>query len=245
MKIAITQPNYLPWLGYFDLLDSVDHWVVLDNVQLARRSFTVRNRIRISNEKTSWLTVSLYKAPRSTHITDSRLVMEEPWWEDHARKIEAAYRSAPHFDAHFQKLQKMLAPVTDDGEDNLAAYNARQVLALAELIGVDVPEVSFASALVPELEGDAQDKILSLCECFSTTEYYNFSGGVNAGLYHAEAFQERGITLFRHAFAHPVYPQPHDDFLSHLSVVDALLCVGASKTRSLIREGSGWQRMEA
>lgn len=242
MKLAITQPNYLPWLGYFDLLDVVDRWVVLDNVQLARRSFTVRNRVKLSEQKTSWLTVSLHRAPRSTPIKGSRLILERPWWEAHARRIEAAYRDATHFEEHFDWLREVITPRPD--EETLARYNARVVLSLAARLGMDPIEVSFASALEPELTGSAQDKILALCDHFDTDAYYNFASGVREGLYQADAFAARGIQLYMHAFEHPEYPQLHGAFTSHLSVLDALFNVGAPRTLELIREGSRWDRVE-
>ena len=81
MRVAITQPTYLPWLGYFDLLDQVDVWVCLDNVELSRRSVVRRNRVKVGDGKAAWLSVELAGYHRGMRI-DAALVDSAPFGVD-------------------------------------------------------------------------------------------------------------------------------------------------------------------
>ena len=245
MKLAITQPNYLPWLGYFEMLDEVDLWVSLDNVQATRRSFIVRNRIERQGGQTCWLTVSLSGASRTTPIDQARLARQPRWWERHLNLIEQSYRDAPHFAQVFPWLQSVLPPLPE--ERVLGRYNERILEVIMERLGVEV-ERRRASELVAthalEFEGQAQDKILALCDLFeAATAYYNFAGGVERGLYEAEAFAERGMALYKQDYHHPTYSQRDGSFTPYLSVVDVLMYQPTEIALKIVRQGRNWVRV--
>lgn len=242
MRVGITQPNYLPWLGYFDLLDTVDHWVSLDSAQLARRSFMVRNRIRSTGGDAKWISVSVVKSSQTTRLDRAELVREPVWWEQHLRRMEAAYSRSPRFAPTIEWLRRVLPPTAED--TNLARYNERLVLALCERLGV---EVAFSRASsYPEFEGEsAQDRILELCSHVGASVYLNFARGIDAGLYDPRAFAARGVQLVGHAYRHPTYPQTGlSEPMTHLSVVDALFELPPAEVRELVRGGSGWRVVE-
>lgn len=238
MKLAITQPNYLPWLGFFDLLDETDLWVVLDNVQLSKQSFQVRNRVKAPDDSVTWLTVSTRSCPLRTLLNAVRLA-DSDWPLRHWRKIEDRYRRAAHFDELAPFLGDLLSPRED--ESTLARYNARVVRELCGVLGLAV-ETRVASDLVPELQGTAEEKVLALCKVVGPTSYYNSRRGVEAGLYRPEAFADAGLRLFKQDYQHPTYRQQGHTFRSHLSVVDLLLNEG-SAALSCLRQGRRWVEM--
>jgi hypothetical protein len=228
VKVAVTQPNYLPWLGYFDLLDEVDCWVCLDNVALSRRSFVVRNRVKLLNGDWKWLSLPISYAPRGTSVRQARLAGSE-FANRHCRIVEANYRDAPFYADHVDWLKETLEP----RESSVAAYSARVVRSIAARIGVSF-EFHFASSLAPELRGSAQDKILQLCEALGGVDrYYGFATGVEAGLYRPPDFAARGIRFLTQDYDHPTYPQLGVSFVPYLSVLDLLLNVGPNTLRTI------------
>lgn len=237
MRVAITQPTYLPWLGYFDLLDQVDVWVCLDNVELSRRSVVRRNRVKVGDGKAAWLSVELAGYHRGMRI-DGALLASGDWARGHLRRIEAYYRHAPSLADYREVLESLLPPRAS--ETMLGVYNERLVLDLARLLGIDV-DVRRASRLVPELQGSAQDKLLTLCRALEEppTHVYNFARGIDEGLYDPAVFRAAGIQLMKHDYAHPEYRQLGGAFMPYLSVVDLLLNEGGGAL-DVIRKGSRW-----
>lgn len=236
MRVAITQPNFLPWLGYFDLLDRVDVWVSLDNVQRSKQSFSTRNRIKLKGGGTKWLSVGLRKVALDTTLAQAPLLAGN-WPARHVASIEDNYRAAPFVDAHRDWLRDLLRP--RDDESMLAVYNERIVRELANVLGIHF-ECYRASDLEPSLSGSPQQKVFALLDHFEASEFLNFQGGVEMGLYDGQAFAARGTRLFKHAYRHPQYQQLGDDFVSYLSVVDLLLNEGP-RALEVIRSGSNWE----
>jgi hypothetical protein len=235
VRVAVTQPNFLPWLGYFDLLDAADLWVSLDNVQLTRRSFVVRNRVRLLDGRQRWLTVALVASSRDVTIAKARLASGD-WWRGLWNVIAANYRHCPLYPRYADWLQDLLRP--RDDEVVLARYNERIIAELAAELQIRY-EFARSSDIAPVLEGSAQEKILTVLSSLPVTQYLNFARGVDVGLYDPTAFAERGIQLLKQDYQHPHYAQGDGEFASHLSVVDALLHLGPRTTPAL-RTGSRW-----
>ncbi|MBT6836579.1 MAG: WbqC family protein [Bacteroidetes bacterium] len=236
MKIAITQPNFIPWLGYFDLLDSIDLWISLDNVQMVKRSFIVRNKIKAVGSDPKWLTVSLKKANQSILINQTELD-EKDWHIDAINKIKSYYSTAPFYKKYISVVEEILSPK----EKLLSVYNQRTVMDLAQLIGISV-EIKTATSLIPLLEGNPEDKIMSLCEILKPTEFYNFEKGIDIGLYSGENFAKHQIQLFKQNYQHPVYTQADPEFSPYLSILDLLFNMGENSLE-VIRKGRNWVKV--
>jgi hypothetical protein len=237
VRLAITQPNFMPWLGYFELLDYVDVWVSLDNVQLSRGSFVLRNRVRRPDGAVEWISVNIpKKSPLQTSIKDVQISAND-WEERIIRRLESYYSKAPFY----QRFGSQVADLLRSNKDapGLAALNEALIHEMSSWLGIEY-EFHRASDLEPTLEGGPQDKVLSLIRHFDADTYCNFAAGIDAGLYDAAAFAERGVTLERHAYAHPTYPQRSGDFEPFLSVVD-LLFESGDKALEVIRSGRNWQ----
>lgn len=237
MRLAITQPNFMPWLGYFELLDYVDVWVSLDNVQLSRGSFVLRNRVRRPNGAVEWISVNIpKKCPLQTSIKDVPLSSNE-WQERIIRRLESYYRLAPFYECFGSRVAELLTSNMD--APGLAALNETIIHELSSWLGIEY-EFYRASDLEATLEGSPQEKVLSLISHFDADTYCNFAGGVDAGLYDSAAFALQGVTLERQAYAHPTYPQHAGGFEPFLSIVDLLFEAGG-EALEIIRRGRSWQ----
>lgn len=236
MRVAVTQANYIPWLGYFDLLDQVDLWVNLDNVQVVSRSFMVRNRIRLLSGEPKWLSASVAKAPRETNACEASL-SGGGWHESHLNAIRENYRHAPFIDRYLPWLADILRPRDDAA--TLASHNERIIKELMANLGVTC-HVTRSSELVPSLEGSPQEKMLAVLARTEATSLWNFQRGVDLGLYDATQLNAEGIELVKQEYEHPSYRQLAEPFLPYLSVIDLMLNEG-DQALEIIRSGSRWK----
>lgn len=238
MKVAITQPNYIPWIGYFDLLNKVDLFIAFDNVQFVKRSFIGRNRVKSPNETPTWLTVNLDSCKREDKINEVYL-KDNDWHQSHLQKLKAYYAKAKYFDLYFGFFSELLKPLKSD--DSLATYNVRLLKAIAIELGIKTKIVR-SSNYIEELSGSAEDKILSLCNKIDVSAYYNFQKGVEEGLYKPENFTKVGIKLFKQKYIHPQYSQTGNTFLPYLSIIDLMFNEG-EKSLEIINSGSNWEKL--
>ncbi len=227
-------------MGFFDLLDKVDTWVSMDNVQASKRTFIVRNKICTLEEKEVWLTVPLKGASQKDPICRAHLDKDKAWWVDHWNKIRTNYGHAPYFRDLGEWVRDLLVPRTD--EELLSSYNTRIIRELAQYLGIDL-EIRYASRIREEIEGTAQDKTLYFVEHLGATDFYNFKKGVEVGLYDPVVFREKGISLWKQDYTHPAYEQVFQSFHPYMSVIDLILHKGP-ESMEIIRKGSNWIRLD-
>lgn len=217
MKLAAHQPQYLPWLGFFDKMDRVDRFVLLDVVQYRKNEWQNRNRIR-TPDGWQWLTVPVhYRFPMS--IREVMLDDEDVRWRrKHREALRIHYARSPFRAALLPALEDLL----DEPHDNLAALNVRMVRLLAGLLGARTP-ISLASE-VPGLPEGADARLIALCRHFGCSDYLAGAGG--ADYMDMESYRRAGVRVGFQDFRHPVYPQAYPGFEPHLSAVDLLLNCG-------------------
>ena len=227
-SVAIMQPTYLPWLGYFGLMKSVDLFILLDSVQFTRRSWQQRNQIK-SAKDSIWLTVPvLSKGKRDQLISEVEIDQSRDFPQGHQRALELNYKKAPHFDAYMPQLQNLL------GADNryLSNLNIDLINYLRDALGITTP---MRRASEFEAVGTKADLLASLCEQVGATEYISPPGSKDY-LDQSDAFAKLGIPLRYFNFMHPEYPQRFGDFLPYMSVVDLLFNCG-SESMQVIEKG--------
>lgn len=231
MQIAILQPSYLPWLGYFDQMARADVFVYLDDVQYTRRDWRNRNRIRTANGW-MWLTVPVLSRGRfEQSIKDTRIDPSPVWKSKHLAALRHNYARAPFFDHYFNELSAVY------GREHAflaeLCYDLNDYLLRA--LGIEV-ELRRASEI--RVEGKKAERILSLCQAMGADQY--LTGDLARDYLDAGAFERAGIELAYQNYVHPEYRQQYSGFVSHLSVLDLLFNVGP---RSLEILSSG--RMQA
>ena len=226
--IAIQQPNYLPWLGYFEQINKADTFVFLENVQYENREWQNRNRLKGFDEKPFYLTVPLQSHPSNSNICDIRIShTEKKWRKKHLRSIEMTLGKAPYFSEIYPHIENWLLY----DYEYLADLNIAGIKIFSSIMGLSTRFVK-ASKLSPK--GKKTALIVDICKKTSAKVYYSSVG--------AKAYMENDRHLFSMAniqieyqnWHHPVYKQRGNHFVSHLSILDALMNIGIEKTKAII-----------
>jgi hypothetical protein len=232
MKVAIHQPHYLPWLGYLAKWAEADLFIFLDTVQYEKNGWQNRNQIK-TREGPHWLTVPV-RARQGVSIADVEIDTTQAWARRHLVAIEHAYARASHFKRYAPELGDFytrawtrLAP--------LAVASARW---LAGAVGIVTP-----ARLASELGVTTRDpsrRLVELCRAVGATVY--LAGRDGAQYMDLPQFAEAGIEVQAQQYVHPVYPQPHGEFVPFLSALDLLLTHGDAAL-AILRHGNQWTRL--
>lgn len=226
---AIMQPTYLPWIGYLDLLDQVDVFVFLDNVQFSSRSRQKRNRI-VTASGAKWISVPVADCPRNTTIGNVT-ISDQRFVQSHVGSMRASYGRATGWARWVRLIEQSLT--RHAAARSLGGLNIGVLRDLADALGIDTPTVR-ASDLVQT--DDRVDRLVQLCQAVDARRYISPLGSAGYLATEPTAFPNAGIDLMFHHYSHPEYPQPFAPFVSHLSVIDALFGVNED-VLDLIRSG--------
>lgn len=227
--VAIHQPNFFPWLGYFNKVARADVFVVLDNVQFPKTGGTWMNRVRLSlGANVDWVSMPVARAYHGLRLVrDMKINNDIPWRKKLLRTIEQSYSRAPYFQIVFPVVRDLI----DNPTDHLVEFNLKALEILTSTIDLNYAEVVLGSNL--NVEGQATDLLIAIVKAVGGTAY--LCGGGAGGYQEDEKFSAAGVTLVYQQFEHPTYPQANlVQFHPGLSIIDALMNCGSEKTRSLI-----------
>lgn len=217
--VAIHQPNFFPWLGYFDKLARADVFVLLDSVQFPKTGRgTWLNRVRLLiGGQPRWITVPVVRTYHGVRTIDEMLIDNEaPWREKFIRTLQTSYGRAPHFD----KVFPVIRPLVENPTARLAELNRTAIEALAEAVRLDTSKIVLSSEL--PVEGQATDLLIAIVQAVGGDAY--LCGGGAAGYQEDEKFAAAGLELIYQDFQHPAYEQSAGgDFTPGLSIIDALM----------------------
>jgi hypothetical protein len=188
MRVAIMQPYFLPYIGYWQLIAAVDVFVLLDDVHYINRGWIARNRIAIAG-KAQWLTLPLQGASQNRLICDLDLLADDGWRARMEKTVRHAYSKAPCFEETFAPFAEMLG----GAQGNLSAFLAKSIAQIASLLGVRTKIIPTSKAF-PKGELRGPQRIIDICKRLGATEYVNPSGGTE--LYDAREFHEAEIRLY-------------------------------------------------
>lgn len=227
--VAIHQPNFFPWLGYFEKIARSDVFVFLDHVQLPKTGGGWSNRVRmlVAGEP-RWVTAPIRRAFHGVApINEIEWADELPWRSKLLKTLAANYSRAPLF----KETMAWLEPLLLLPESNLARYNMAVIRAIAGQVGLPHEHCVASSTL--GCEGQASDLLINLTRTVGGSCY--MCGGGASGYQEDQAFEQAGMSLAYQAFQHPVYPQAGAvDFVPGLSIVDALMNVGRDGVGALL-----------
>ena len=219
--VAIHQPNYLPWLGYFEKIRRSDVFVFLDDAEYTSGSWINRNRIKTADGWT-WLTVPVRGSSGPIAAVE---IADDRWRDTHRKSLQASYGGASHYDAVVDLFEEAYAR----SWESLCELNVHLVRKLADRLELDC---EFVRASTLEVDATGSERIVRLCEELDADRYYS---GEGARSYNDHArFEAAGIDLEYQSFDPPRYEQRFGEFLPTLSVVDPLLNVGVEGTRDLL-----------
>jgi hypothetical protein len=226
-SLAMHQPNYVPWLGYFHKLAACETFVYLDAVQFPRgRSFAARNRVKTPTGVV-WLTMPVSRPHGREGLVSYAEVTfgDEEWANKHLRTVEMSYGRTPHFDEVF--------PLYEAGVHGSSPLEVNLTLleSFADYIGITSRRVRL-SELLPSF-GQKNELIIDLCTALGADTYVS---GTGAGRDYGdeELLARHGIELRFDEFSQPEYPQLWGDFEPGLSILDVLFNCGADGCRQLL-----------
>lgn len=219
MVLAIHQPQYMPWSGYFHKMASVDRFVLLDNVQFKKNEWQHRNRIKGPNGA-QWLSVpTTYKFPQ---LISEVGIADDPHWRDkQLRSLEAAYKKTPFYSDYFPRFEAFFCKQYS----LLSPCNIDSIKLCADCLGITTP-LDVASSFT--VEGASTERLVNICRTYGANRYVAGAGGHD--YMELELFAAAGITVEFQEFHPPVYPQhwckTADEFIPGLSVIDLLFNCG-------------------
>jgi hypothetical protein len=221
------QPTFLPWLGYFSLINSVDKFVFLDNVQFEARSWQQRNRILI-NSMTYWVTIPVtLPSGRETKINDV-LINQEHF---SSRKIRQTIVHAYSKSKWAEATINIINPILESAPQHLSTMNENLIFNICNELGIK-KEFIHASRL--DAKGEKANLLLDICKQLGATTYISPIGS-KVYLEEFSGFMESGIKVDYQSYQHPVYQQLSNDFVSQLSIVDAMCNIGKEETAQLVK----------
>jgi hypothetical protein len=222
MRAVVLQSNYLPWRGYFDLINSADVFVYYDEVQYTKNDWRNRNRI-CSKNGVHWLTIPIGRDAVKKKVSEVQLP-DAAWQQTHFRTLSYSYRQA----RHFQQVEPLLTDFYKARTwDRLSELNRHCIESITRLLGIST---TFRDSKDYLLEGDRIQKLIGLLQQVGATEYLT---GPSARAYlagHEDAFGRAGIGLvFKSYDGYREYPQLHSPFEPSVSIVDLLANVPLSE----------------
>lgn len=219
MKLAVMQPYFFPYIGYFELINRVDKWVVLDNVQYIRRGWMNRNRIHHpGNEEWLYINAPVQKASFDVAIKDVQVVPGREWKDQILRQLVHYKKVAPHYEATVDMVRTALEP----DEPSLSKLNVHGLAVTCDYLGIDFDYCFFSETnlQVGPVE-DSGDWPLRIAEAMDAKEYINPPGGVD--LYDASKFAASGIQLTIQKLVQFPYDCRPYTFVPGLSIIDVCM----------------------
>ncbi len=219
--VAIHQPNYLPWLGYFFKITQCDVFVFLDNVQYEKRGFTNRNRIK-TPQGPLWLTVDvLTRGSYYQTVREVRIAEGEFWRDRHWASLTHNYVKAPCF----AEYAPHFSVVYGAHWEYLADLNVTLIEDVCRILGIQGVEFRRASEL--QVSGSKSELLAAICREVGGDTYISPSAGGSRSYMEPEPFERAGVKVRYFDFVHPVYRQVRGEFCPNMSVVDLLFNEGS------------------
>lgn len=229
MKVAIMQPYFLPYIGYFQLMNLVDEFVVYDNVEYTKKGWINRNRILL-NGKVDYLTLPLQKDSDYRSIVERNLA---PIWPQERVKvlnrIKQAYSKTPGFEETLPLLQSCM----EYGDLNLFYFILNSIELIKNHLGIKT-KIIISSQVEANHTLKAELRVIDICSSLGAEEYINPIGGIQ--LYSESNFSDSGIRLKFLQARNVWYNQGVDNFFPFLSIIDLLMHCGKQRTMRMLDE---------
>ena len=226
MKVSIHQPNYLPWLGFFNKVSQSDVYVVFDDVQYPMgKDFHNRNQIKTNNGKT-WLTIPVVGKSERRKF-DEIQIKDNGWNEKHLNNIKNFYGKTKYFNDYYPDLEKFYTKTYD----KLIDLNMDMNKWFFKLLDINT-EIKYSSQIcyyqdvfkLNELKG--LDKIIHILKQTNTTQYITSKGPGASRYIDEKVFKDSNIELIWNEYKHPTYNQQFGDFIPYMSILDLLFNEG-------------------
>jgi hypothetical protein len=233
MKLGIMQPYFFPYLGYFDIINSVDQWVVFDTVQYIRHGWVNRNRILHPHAGWQYVLVPVKKMPRETAIKDIQIAGDPDWRRALVAQLEHYKKQAPGFRDTVALVEQCIAGCRP--EESISALNVTVLARLCEYLGIhfDYQVFSQMKMNLGTVEGPG-DWALRIAQEMGASEYVNPPGGTE--LFDREKYQRGGVRLRIKPLIDFKYPTGRYQFEPLLSIIDILMWNSPAQIKAYLDE---------
>lgn len=230
MNIAIMQPYFFPYIGYWQLINAVDKFVILDDVNYIVRGWINRNRILI-NEEAHYINLPVLSPSQNKLINEVFLNEEYILYEKLLRKIELAYKKAPYFD----DVYKLIEEVICYEERNLTKFLEFSLITINKFLGINT-EILLSSNIIKDSSLKGEQKIIDICKILKTDRYINPIGGTS--LYSKDNFLEHYLELKFLKTDDIKYKQFNSSFIPWLSIIDVIMFNDRKKIEGMLNSYS-------
>lgn len=228
MKVGIMQPYFFPYIGYWQLINTVDHFVLYDDVNYIKRGWINRNQILI-NGQSHFINLKLQNASQNKLINNIEILGDYEY--NHKKiisSIEINYKKAPYY----TEVVKLLEDIIDHKEKNLAKYLEYGIKCICNYLSIRT-EILVSSEISKDNTLKGQDKILEICRKIGCSTYINPIGGQT--LYSRESFRNEGMELLFIKSGEITYKQFHHTFVPNLSIIDVMMFNSKEKISEMLK----------
>ncbi len=229
--VAIMQPYFLPYIGYFQLIEAVDVFVVYDNIKYTKKGWINRNRL-LQNGKDVMFSLPLKKDSDALDVVQRELAADFDRNKLLNQFIEV-YRRAPYFVQVFPLLERIVRCT----ESNLFRYIHHSIIEICAYLGSKT-DIRISSGINIDHALKGQDKVLAICDALGASTYVNAIGGLE--LYSREVFKDHGIELKFIKSSPFEYPQFGAPFVPFLSMIDVLMFNSLDAVRTCVERNYEW-----
>lgn len=228
MKTGIMQPYFFPYLGYWQLMNAVDLYVVYDDVNYINRGWINRNKILI-NKQPNYINLPLVGASQNKKINEITISSETRQKQKLLRSVEISYKKAPFFN----DVYPLITNIISNNENILSLFLLNSFNVIAKYLELKT-EFVLSSSIKKDNSLKGEDKILEMCRLLNSDEYYNAVGGM--GLYNKNRFNKEGMNLLFLKMNEIKYKQFDNEFVPNLSIIDVLMFNSREETQRLLKE---------
>ncbi len=222
------QPYFFPYIGYFQLMNAVDKYVIYDDVNFIKSGWIYRNRILVNGEP-KYFNLPMSGASSNKLINEVEVNNDEKLKQKNIRIIQDNYKDAPYFSDVYPMLEKIIF----NNERNIAKYIMSSFEILLKYLNITT-ELVLSSSIEKNNSLKGQEKVLEICRILGATEYYNSIGGQE--LYDKENFKNQNIELWFLKTNEICYKQFENEFHSNLSIIDVMMFNSKTDIQKMLQE---------
>lgn len=224
MKLGIMQPYFLPYIGYWQLINAVDKYVIYDDVNFIKGGWINRNRI-LMNGEAKMINLKMNGSSPNKLINEVEVADDMVYNKKLLKTIESCYRKAPYFKDTFPIIENII----NHRESKLSSYIQYSIGKICEYLSINT-ELIISSTINKNNDLKGQEKVVEICKKLEADEYYNAIGGQE--LYSYDEFRKHGIKLSFLKTGTVVYKQFNNEFVSNLSIIDVIMFNSVEETKN-------------
>lgn len=215
MKVGIMQPYFIPYIGYWQLINAVDKYIIYDDVNYIKGGWINRNQILL-NGKAHYINVQMHEASPNKKINEITINKNKMYINKNLRMIIAAYEKAPYFKEGYELIESIFY----NEQNNLAKFITDSIKEVCHYLNITT-EILISSEIVKNNLLKGQEKVIDICRSLGGTKYFNAIGGLN--LYSYDEFIKYGIKLSFIKSNVIEYKQFDNEFVPNLSILDVIM----------------------